>query len=121
MSVRVLVVDDHPEVRALIRRVLEADGLRVVGEAGDGPAALAAVAALRPDLVLMDVLLPGPDGIAVASELARLGDAPPVILTSSRDAADLGPRLTRAEAVGFVPKRDLSGPALARMLGEGER
>jgi len=116
VSVRVLVVDDHPEVRAVIRRVLEGDGLDVVGEAGDGPEALVAAAALRPDLVLMDVLLPGRDGIAIAAEMARMADPPPVILTSSRDAADLGPRLAAADALGFVPKGDLSGSVLARML-----
>ena len=116
MSVRVLVVDDHPQVRALIRRVLEDDGLQVVGEAGDGPAALVAAAELRPDLVLMDVLLPGADGIATAAEMARGAHPPPVVLTSSRDAADLGPRLARAPALGFLPKRDLSGPALVRLL-----
>lgn len=116
MSVRVLVVDDHSEVRALIRRVLEEDGFDVVGEAGDGPAALEAAAALHPDLVVMDVVLPGADGIDVAAEIARREDAPPVILTSSRDPADLGPRLGTARALGFVRKRDLSGPALSRLL-----
>jgi len=119
MSVRVLVVDDHSAVRVLIRRVLEADGMRVVGEAADGPAALLAAAELRPDLVLMDVLLPGRDGISVASEISRLSDAPAVILTSSRDAVDLGPRLARADALGFVPKRDLSGEVLSRLLVGG--
>jgi CheY-like chemotaxis protein len=116
MGVRVLVVDDHSEVRALIRRVLEEDGFDVVGEAGDGTAALDAAAELRPDLVLMDVVLPGADGIDVAAEMARRGDAPPVVLTSSRDPADLGPRLAAARALGFVRKRDLSGAALSRLL-----
>jgi DNA-binding NarL/FixJ family response regulator len=116
MSVRVLVVDDHAEVRALIRRVLEEDGLEVVGEAADGRSALIAAAELHPDLVLMDVLLPGPDGITTAAEMALGGTAPPVILTSSRDAADLGSRLAGACALGFIAKRDLSGPALVRLL-----
>ncbi|HMN98271.1 MAG TPA: response regulator [Miltoncostaeaceae bacterium] len=117
MSVRVLVVDDHSGVRALIRRVLEDDGFDVVGEAGDGAEALDAAAELRPDLVVMDVVLPGADGIDVAAEMERRGDAPPVILTSSRDPADLGPRLESARALGFVRKRDLSGAALSRLLG----
>ncbi|MGE0025839.1 MAG: response regulator transcription factor [Thermoleophilia bacterium] len=117
MSVRVLVVDDHSGVRALIRRVLEEDGFDVVGEAGDGTEALDAAAELRPDLVVMDVVLPGANGIDVAAEMARRGDAPPVILTSSRDPSDLGPRLETARALGFVRKRDLSGAALSRLLG----
>jgi CheY-like chemotaxis protein len=120
MRLRVLVVDDHIEVRGLIRRLLEGDGLEVVGEAADGPAALRAAAALRPDLVLMDVLLPGADGITVAGELARRADAPPVVLTSSRDADELGPRLPAAAALGFVPKNELSGDALRGMLAAGE-
>jgi DNA-binding NarL/FixJ family response regulator len=116
MTVRVLVVDDHAEVRGLIRRLLEADGLEVVGEAGDGASALSQAARLRPDVVLMDVLLPGADGIATAEALARSPRPAPVVLTSSREAADLGDRLAAAAALGFVPKRELSGAVLVGLL-----
>jgi len=63
---RVLVVDDDPGFRAVLRELLQARGYRVVGEAGDGDAAVAAAAALRPSAAVVDIHLPGPDGLAVA-------------------------------------------------------
>src|SRR5262249_13778798 len=62
----VLIVDDHAHFRRLARRVLEAGGFSVVGEAADGASALAAASELRPQLVVLDVMLPDLDGIAVA-------------------------------------------------------
>ena len=84
-----LIVDDHPSFRASARRMLEASGYAVVGEAADGAAAVAAVRDLRPDLVLLDVRLPDLDGFEVAARLAELGGGA-VVLTSSRDAAEYG-------------------------------
>ena len=63
---RVLVVDDDPGFRAVLRELLQARGYRVVGDAGDGDAAVAAAAALRPSAAVVDIHLPGPDGLAVA-------------------------------------------------------
>jgi DNA-binding NarL/FixJ family response regulator len=113
----VLVVDDHAEFRRSARALLEAEGFSVVGEAGGGIDALAAVAALRPAIVLLDVQLPDLDGIAVAERLAAGPDPPAVVLTSGRDARAFGDRLVAAPARGFVAKRDLSGAALARLVG----
>jgi CheY-like chemotaxis protein len=113
----VLIVDDHPRFRGFARRLLEAGGFTVVGEAEDGASALAAVAELRPELVLLDVMLPDTDGFAVAERLAGNGDAPVVVLTSSREAADFGQRLERSRARGFVHKDDLSAIALAALVG----
>src|ERR671928_1010030 len=87
-SVRVLIVDDHPSFRASARSLLEAEGYEVVGEAADGAEALAAVTALHPDLVLLDVQLPDIDGFEVAERLKELEDRPAVVLTSSRDGKD---------------------------------
>jgi DNA-binding NarL/FixJ family response regulator len=112
----VLIVDDHPTFRRFARRLLEAAGFTVVGEACDGAEAVARARALRPELVLLDVVLPGPDGFAVAEELARIPDGPLVVLTSSRDADDFGARLGRTSARGFLAKRDLTGEALAAFL-----
>ena len=112
----VLIVDDHPGFRRTARLVLEAEGWLVVGEAGDGAAGLAAAAALAPDLVLLDVNLPDLDGFEVAARLARPGAAPAVVLTSSRDDACYGPLAAGTGACGFIPKADLSGPALAALL-----
>ena len=111
-------MDDHAGFRSFARRLLEADGYTVVGEAEDGASALAVVEELRPELVLLDVVLPDNDGFAVAERLAEYGDKPVVILTSSREAADFGQRLERTSARGFVHKDELSGAALARLTAE---
>ena len=117
--VRVLVVDDNPDLRVVITMLLDMDGrFEVVGEAEDGASALAAVAALRPDVVLLDVQLPALDGFEVAQRLlARSnGCSPAVVLTSSRDGADFGGLVAESGARGFVPKAELSGAALAALL-----
>lgn len=114
---RVLIVDDHPSFRASARSLLEAEGYEVVGEAADGAEALAASERLEPDLVLLDVQLPDIDGFEVARQLAASTHAPEVVLTSSRDSADYGACVGEAKARGFVPKAELSGAALALLLG----
>ena len=117
MSPTVLVVDDHAPFRAAASALLQAEGFTVVGEAADGPAALAQVARLHPQVVLLDVQLPGQDGFVVAGLLAAMPGAPVVLLVSSRRAADYGDKVARSPARGFVEKRSLSGPALTRLLG----
>jgi DNA-binding NarL/FixJ family response regulator len=112
----VLIVDDHPSFRASARRLLEAEGFDVIGEAGDGEAAIAAAQQLQPDLVLLDVQLPDLDGFEVAARLAALGLPSAVILTSSRNSAEYGPLVTEAVVRGFVPKAELSGAALTALL-----
>jgi CheY-like chemotaxis protein len=116
----VLIVDDHAVFRGFARRLLEAGGYTVVGEAENGASALAAVERLRPELVLLDVMLPDTDGFAVAEQLAGNGGEPVVVvvLTSSREAADFGQRLERTSARGFIHKDELSGPALARLTAD---
>jgi DNA-binding NarL/FixJ family response regulator len=80
MTVRVLICDDQPLVRAGVRTLLGTQpDIEVVGEAGDGAAAVAAAARLRPDVVLMDVRMPGTDGITATERIAR-GDGPPHVL-----------------------------------------
>ena len=111
MPQTVLIVDDHAGFRGFARRLLEAGGYTVVGEASDGSSALAAVEALQPELVLLDVVLPDADGFAIAERLAERSDGPVVVLTSSREAADLGERLDRTPARGFIHKDNLSGAA----------
>ena len=96
--------------------MLEAEGFCVVGEAGDGGAALRATDALAPDIVLLDIQLPGEDGFAVAERLARMSPFPAVVLISSREATAYGPRLRRTPARGFIPKRALCGSELARVV-----
>lgn len=116
MAPRVLIVDDHAEFRELARRVLEQGGFVVVGEAVDGGATTAAVAEMRPDVVLLDVQLPDVDGFAVAEALAAGNHPPIVVLTSSRDASDFGSRIARSGVRGFIPKSRLSATALHEVL-----
>jgi DNA-binding NarL/FixJ family response regulator len=113
----VLIVDDHPAFRESARALLEAEGFRVVGEAGDAADALAEATRLQPDVVLLDIQLPGADGFTVASRLAEMPDRPVVVLISSRDASSYGSRLESTPARGFIGKRELSGAALAALVG----
>lgn len=117
MPTSVLIVDDHPGFRASARRMLEASGYAVVGEAADGAAAIAAVGELGPDLVLLDVQLPDLDGFEVASRLQALDAGTRVVLTSSRDGADFGAAIEESPALGFIAKSELSGPTLAAVTG----
>ena len=112
----VLIVDDHEAFRASASALLEAEGFTVVGQAADGEAAIAESERLRPQVVLLDIRLPGLDGFAVAERLTALPDPPRVVLISSRDAAAYGPRLRAAPARGFITKRELSGEALAALV-----
>ncbi len=119
MTVRVLIVDDHAPFRAVARRLLVADGFTVVGDIGDGEAALAAVGELHPDVVLLDVRLPGSDGFALAAALAAQEAPPAVVLVSSRSRADYGRLVQDSPARGFIAKAELSGDALRHVLGRG--
>jgi two-component system, NarL family, nitrate/nitrite response regulator NarL len=113
----VLIVDDHSGFRSFARALLEAEGFDVVGEAADGASALALASALAPELVLLDVALPDMDGFAVCEALQEDAPGPAVILTSSRDLSSYRWRLKRSRARGFIPKSELSGPALAALAG----
>jgi len=113
----VLIVDDHPSFRAIARLLLEDEGYTVVGEAPDGTSALDAARDLRPDVVLLDVNLPDLDGFQVASRLTNGGGGPAIVMCSSRDGSDFGPLVEGSGARGFISKADLSGPALAEVLG----
>jgi DNA-binding NarL/FixJ family response regulator len=112
----VLIVDDHDEFRTSARALLEAEGFAVVGEAADGAEAMAAVVALRPAVVLLDIQLPGPDGLDVANRIAERPDPPAVVLISSREAKAYGRRLGETSARGFIAKSELSGAALTSLL-----
>lgn len=117
MAWTLLIVDDEADFRAGARALLEADGFHVVGETPDAESALEAAGRLRPQVVLLDVQLPGMDGFAVADSLAA-GDEPPiVVLTSSRPAEAFRSRLRAAASVrGFIAKADLSGECLSALL-----
>jgi CheY-like chemotaxis protein len=93
---RVLVADDDLLVRAVIRRDLEMIGYRVAGEAADGEEAVRLVSELEPDVILMDIEMPGLDGLAAARRIQQVAPTPVVVLT----AHDSGDLLSRASAEG---------------------
>jgi DNA-binding NarL/FixJ family response regulator len=113
----VLIVDDHDEFRAAARAWLETDGFRVVGEAADGESALAEVDRLRPEVVLLDVQLPGLSGFEVAEELALRHEPPTVVLISSRNGSSYRKRLATTPVRGFISKGDLTSARLAALVG----
>jgi DNA-binding NarL/FixJ family response regulator len=112
----VLIVDDNRGFRASARRLLEAEGFAVVGEARNGHDAIACVQRLKPDVVLLDIALPDIDGFEVAGHLAGLGVHSAIVLTSSRGAAEYGSLIRNAPAHAFIHKSELSGAALMDCL-----
>jgi len=114
--IRVLVVDDHPVVRQGLRTFLDLqDDFTVVGEAADGVAAVAAAAELSPDVVLLDLKMPGADGVAALRGLREAGNAARVlVITSFTEPAAVLPAV-RAGAAGYVYK-DVDPPALAAAI-----
>jgi DNA-binding NarL/FixJ family response regulator len=112
----VLIVDDHPVVRQGLRVLLGVhDGIEVTGEAADGEEALALAAALDPDVILLDLKLPGLDGIAVLTELRARGiGARVLVLTSGNDPVQVS-RAVQAGASGFLYK-DVDPDALIRAI-----
>jgi DNA-binding NarL/FixJ family response regulator len=117
MALRVVLIDDDDRFRATARRSLSADGVDVVAEVADGENAVEAVAQWRPDVVLLDIALPGIDGLEVARRLQADGNRAAVVLVSSRDAA-YGRRVASGLAAGFVPKDELSLAAILAVTGD---
>lgn len=103
--VRLLVVDDHPVVRDGIVGMVSSDaGIEVVGEASDGAEAIRLARALQPDVVLMDLRMPGTDGVTAIRELLRLGvNSRIVVLTTYDSDADVLPAI-EAGATGYLLK-----------------
>ncbi len=113
--IRVLLVDDHALVRSAIRQALDAPDIEVVGEARNAEEALELAPQLRPDVLLLDIDLPGMNGIEAVRELApRLPETRVVMLTVSTDRRDLLEAM-RHGAAGYLTK-DLTGDALQRAV-----
>ena len=103
--VRVLVVDDQALVRTGLRTLVDAEpDLSVVGEAGDGEAAVRAVADMRPDVVLMDVRMPGMDGLAATRAVLAAADPPKVVVLTTFDLDEYVFAALKAGASGFLLK-----------------
>ncbi|MGW4447399.1 response regulator [Streptomyces sp. NPDC004682] len=120
--IRVVVVDDEPMVCGFLRTILgSAPDIDVVAEAHDGAAGLEAVRRGRPDVVLMDLRMPGMDGLTAIGHLGRLPDPPLVVVLTTFDADQYVLRALRAGAVGFLvkstPPEELIG--LVRTAAQG--
>jgi DNA-binding NarL/FixJ family response regulator len=114
-ALRVMLVDDHPMVRSAIRQALEAPDVEVVAEASSAEEAIGLAPGVRPDVILLDIDLPGLSGIEAVRELApRLPDTRIVVLTASTDNRDLLDAV-RYGADGYLTK-DLTGDALLRAI-----
>ncbi|WP_344047819.1 response regulator transcription factor [Nocardioides panacihumi] len=118
MDVRVLIVDDQEPYRRAMAAVVEAtDGFRVVGTATTGEESLDAVDDLRPDLVLMDVNLPGLDGVEATRRLAGRRDGPVVLLLSTYDVDQVD--IEGSGAAAYLPKAELGPDRLSAAWQEG--
>lgn len=105
--ITILVADDHTIVRQGLRALLEAEsGLEVVGEVGDGRAAVQAVKEIRPQVVIMDIALPGLNGIDATRQIASLPDAPRVVMLTMYTDLEHVVHALRAGACGYVRKED---------------
>jgi DNA-binding NarL/FixJ family response regulator len=103
--IRVVVVDDEPMVCVFLRTILgSADDIEVVDEAHDGAAGVEAVVRSRPDVVLMDLRMPGVDGLTAIERIGKLPDSPTVVVLTTFDADQYVLRALRAGAAGFLVK-----------------
>lgn len=116
MSIRVLLIDDHPVVRAGLRSIVESRGFTVVGEASTGEEALRATPDLRPDVVLCDLRLgEGIDGVETTAALRRMPDAPAVLILTTFDHDAQIIRALEAGAAGYLLK-DVDNNTIARAI-----
>jgi DNA-binding NarL/FixJ family response regulator len=104
-EIRIVVVDDHPVIRDIIRLACEREsGLTIVGEAHDGESALEACRTHRPDVLVLDLVLPGIDGFEVIRRISEDETAPRVLVVSGKNDEETVFRAARAGARGFLPK-----------------
>jgi len=110
-SIRIVLADDHALVRAGFRSLLEQLGAQVIGEAKDGREAVQIATALKPDVVLMDISMPGLNGLEATTRLVRDCPGVRVIILSMHASAEYARRAVRAGALGYLLK-DSSGTEL---------
>jgi two-component system, NarL family, nitrate/nitrite response regulator NarL len=121
MKLRSLIVDDNETFLVSARRLLESQGVEIVGIATGGAEALDLAAALSPDLALVDVELGDEDGVALAGELRWRSPATRVVLISTYGSDEMQDMLATSSAVGFLPKSRLSAGAVQALLDADQR
>jgi DNA-binding NarL/FixJ family response regulator len=123
MAVRVLIVDDQAPFRLAARAVVEmTDGFEVAGEADTGEAGVDAARELDPDLVLMDVNLPGIDGLeATRRILGDAGDRVVVLLLSTYEYDEYAPRAAEVGAAAYIPKSEFEPDRLTEAWSAAEK
>ena len=104
MGLSVILVDDHTMLRQGIRRALESEGIKVVAEASDGATAIRLALEHKPDVVLMDVSMPGMDGVEAARRLVEADGRQRVVMLTMHIDRDVIDRAIRAGAVGYLTK-----------------
>ena len=113
-NVRVLIVDDQEPFRSAARMVVEmSDGFEVVGEAESGEEGIDLAVELKPDLVLMDVYLPGIDGLEATRRITAVEAAPRVLVMSTHESEEFAEAALAAGAIAFVPKSQFGMDELA--------
>lgn len=117
MALRCLLVDDSEEFLASASRLLEAQGLEIVGRASSGQEAVRLADALRPNVALVDVQLGDEDGVEVSWQLTAGGRLIAVVLISTHPQDDIAELIASSPAVGFLPKTALSAAAVAELVG----
>ncbi|UFU08243.1 response regulator transcription factor [Ruania halotolerans] len=121
--ITVLLVDDEPLIRQGIRMILEAEpDLEVVGEAGDGAEAIEIVGRTQPDVVVMDVRMPGIDGLRATELLLRKADPPKVLVLTTFGHDDYVEAALHAGAAGFLLKRSTADQVVnaVRTVADGQ-
>jgi CheY-like chemotaxis protein len=117
VALRCLIVDDNEEFLASASRLLESQGLEIVGLASSGQEALRLAEALRPEVALVDVQLGEEDGLEVTRQLSADGRPIAVVLISTHSRDDLAELIADSPAVGFLPKTALSAAAIGALVG----
>ena len=114
MTVRVLIVDDQEPFRMAARMVVEAtDGFEVVGESPTGEGSVEAAKDLKPDLVLMDVNLPGINGLEATWQILSQSNSVVILLLSTYEEEEYAPRAAECGASAYIPKSSFSPERLA--------
>jgi CheY-like chemotaxis protein len=120
MAFRVLIVDDNEPFLEAARVLLEREGMSVVGVASSTAEALSRESELRPEVVLVDIMLGGESGFELARRLGEngRGGRSKVILVSTHAEADFADLIAESPAIGFLPKSELSAQAIRRVLDD---